>query len=113
MAAPPDDTIVVGISADVLRYPPGSPSDDGYNAIAGENLQYAGPGQTTMLDIGVTDITNCGLPVKSDASGKATPMLVAGTTAEWVGALPWRTGVAGEVIPVQVLSPFRHFPALA
>lgn len=103
----------LGISSDWLRYPPNSPQDDGYIAVAGENLAYAGPGMTTNLDIGATDITNCGLPVKSDASGKGTPMLVAGTTAEWVGALPWRTGVAGEVIPVLVLSPFRHFPALS
>lgn len=101
-----------GISSDFTRYPPGSPSDDGYQAIAGENLAYAGPGQITNVDIGSTDITNCGLPIKSDSSGKATPMLTTGTTAEWVGALPMRTGVAGEVIPALVLSPFRHIPAL-
>lgn len=103
----------LGISGDFTRYPPGSPSDDGYCAVAGENLTYFAPGQSCNLDIGATDITDCGTPLKSDANGKGTPMLTTGTTAEWVGALPWRTGVAEETIPVYVLSPFRHFPALS
>lgn len=102
----------LGISQDWTRFPPGSAADDGYIAIAGEPLPYAGPGMTTNLDIGAT-CANCTVPVKSDGSGKGTPMLLTGTTAEWVGALLWRTAVADEVVPVLVLSPFRHFPALS
>lgn len=103
----------LGISKNWLRYPPGSPSDDGFIAVAGENLAYAGPLETTELDIGSTAITDCGTPLKSDANGLGTPMLTTGTTAEWVGALPWRTCAASETIPVLVLSPFRQFPALS
>lgn len=102
----------LGISQNWTRFPPGSAADDGFVAVAGENLAYAGPNMTADLYLGAT-CANCTIPVKSDGSGKGTPMLTTGTTAEWVGALLWRTGVTDEIVPVLVLSPFRHFPALA
>ena len=90
----------LGISSDWLRYPPNSPQDDGYIAVAGENLAYAGPGMTTNLDIGATDITNCGLPVKSDASGKG---VVTTTDKDAAGAIARQAGVSGDIIEVDVI----------
>lgn len=106
---------LVGISADFTRFPPGSPQDDGYVAIANEALPYHGPMEICNLDIGSTAVTDCAIPLTSDSDGKGLPVSFAAgqTTGTWVGAVPMRTCAASETIPVLVLSPSYFFPALA
>lgn len=93
---------IFGISYDKTRFPPNSPSDDTFNAIAGEALSYHGPGEIANLDLGgnVTDLT---VALTSDASGKG----IAASAGNWVGAYPLKLGSTGDTIPVWIIPPAK------
>lgn len=117
--APDASTPVAGVSEAWKRFPPNSPSDDGFIAIAGEDLPYHGPLQRAQVLLGtaVTDMTKP-LVAYTDGTygaGAAKPASFAGgqTTGIWLAAIPERLGVAGEIIPVLVLSPTFCHPALS
>lgn len=102
---------LLGISEAWTRFPPGSPADDGYIAIAGEPLSYRGPGQIALLEIGSTAVTVPNVLLTTDTNGRGTPLApVAGTVTQY-GAVALRAAAAAsgsvyESIPVYILSPF-------
>ena len=92
---------VCGISHVGVRNVPGSSLglDDGYHAIAGENCGVHEPPESwVLLELGGT-VTR-GDYLKSDGSGKG---VAATTDKDAYGARALRSGVSGELIPVQVI----------
>lgn len=96
--------ILVGVSFDATRYPPGSPADDGYLAIAGEQCPAHTAGHICNLDIGGT-VSNAGVLLTSDANGKGIAQAPADGTTCYYGAMARQTGVSGDTIKVVVLAP--------
>jgi hypothetical protein len=86
-----------GISQPGTRNTPYSSLDDGFAAIAGENLTIFGPNMQCLLELGGTVTLNQRL--KSDLNGKGIA-----TTADGdeYGALAMMAGAAGDLIEVQV-----------
>lgn len=97
--------MIVGISANTTRFPPGSPADDGYCAVSGEPVPYHGIGHICDLDIGGT-VSNAGVFLSADSSGKGVSTALADGTEQFYGALALETGVDGDTIRVYVISPF-------
>ena len=93
---------IVGVSSDGTRGPGGV--DDTYVAIATEPVPYRGPLQIANLMLGGT-VTNMGVPLASDASGRGVATAPADGTTTWYGAIALQSGVANDVIPVYVLPP--------
>jgi hypothetical protein len=96
--------IIVGISESWRRHPPGSPSDDGFIAIAGESLSYRGPGTIARLKLGGT-VSNAGILLTTDGSGQGIAQAPADGTTAYYGAMAMDTGVSGDFIRVVVLAP--------
>ena len=97
--------IIVGVSGRNVRYAPGSPGDDGYNAIAGETLDGAATaGMEAELKIGGT-VDNWGQLLTTDSSGLGIAGDPTDGTVKWFGALALGTGVSGDFINVWVLPP--------
>lgn len=97
--------IIVGVSGRNVRYAPGSPGDDGFNVIAGEELNDArGPFQEATLKLGGT-VNNQGQLLTTDASGQGIAADPTNGTVTWFGALALQQGVSGDFIPVFVLAP--------
>lgn len=87
---------IYGISQPGTRNTPYSSLDDGYAAIAGENLLvYGAPGARCLLELGGT-VTR-GDRLKSDTNGKGTT-----ATTEEYGAVALASGVSGQLIEVQI-----------
>jgi len=88
---------VIGVSQQGTRRTPYSSLDDGYAAIAGEDLMVYTQGAECWLELGGT-VAN-GDRLKSDANGKG----VATTTDrdEW-GAVAMQAGASGKLIKVRV-----------
>lgn len=95
--------MVFGISQEGTRNIPYSTLDDGFAAIAGENLRIYGPGDNgMMLELGGT--VAVGDRLKSDANGKG----VATTTAnDEVGAIALAAGASGDLVPVNPVYPTK------
>ncbi len=92
---------IFGISQEGSRRTPYGGLDDGYAAIAGENVRIYGPGDgLCMLQLGGT--VTIGDRLKSDASGFG---VVTTTNLDEWGAIAHASGVSGELIPVQVTFP--------
>lgn len=87
---------IYGISQKTTRRTPYGALDDGYAAIAGENVGVHGIGEECLLEAGGTVAP--GDRLKSDASGKG----VATTTNldEW-GAICLQAGTAGKLVRVE------------
>ena len=96
--------VMLGVSNDATRYPPGSPADDGFVAIAGEPLPYYGPGMMCRLDIGGTVDGSTGWLLTSDGSGKGLATAPANGVSNFYGAYALETGVSGDNIRVVVLA---------
>lgn len=106
-------TPIIGVSYNKLRFPPNSPSDDGFNAIAGEHVSYHTAGEIALVDAGA-NITDLTVAVTSDNNGKATPVVMVSDTAlTWVGGLPMDLVNSGEQVWVMILSPFAFHPTLS
>ena len=97
--------LLIGVSSDATRYPPGSPADDGFVAIAGEPLPYHGPGHMCQLDLGGTVDGTTGWLLTSDGSGLGVATAPSDGTTRYYGALALRSGISGDTIDVVVLAP--------
>lgn len=88
---------IFGVSQAGSRRTPYSSLDDGYAAIAGEDLSITGPPDQCLLELGGT--VSPGDRLKADTDGKG----VATTTDhdEW-GAIALVAGTSGKLINVQV-----------
>ena len=94
---------IYGISQAGTRNTPYSTLDDGFAAIAGENLKIFGPpDKEIMLELGGTVVR--GDRLKSDASGRGLATVIA---LDEVGAIAAASGVLGELIPVQCIPPAK------
>jgi hypothetical protein len=98
---------IFGVSQKGVRNPPFSDGnfniDDGYAAIAGGQLNVYGPGEHGMeilVEAGGTITRRDRL--KSGALGVA---LTTVTDKDEVGAIALRSGVLGDLIPVQLIFP--------
>lgn len=94
---------IYGVSGKNTRFPPGSPSDDGFHAIAGEQLTVHGPGQICSLKLGSTAVTDLTVPLTTDGSGQGLPQAPANATTCYYGAIPLTLGAASDTIAVFVL----------
>lgn len=87
---------IVGISGPGTRNPPYSSLDDGYHAIAGENVQILRPPlKEAALRLGGT--VTAGDLLTSDGSGYG----ITATTGQYVGARAIQSGVSGQIVTVQ------------
>jgi hypothetical protein len=92
---------IFGISQQGTRNTPYGSLDDGYAAIAGENLQIYGPGDDgAVLELGGT--VAAGDRLKSDANGKGVTTV---TNLDEVGAVAMVAGTSGQLVPVQPIYP--------
>lgn len=99
--------LLVGISADWTKYPPGSVSDtaiSGLHAQTGDQVSYHGPLQMCLLELGGT-VSDPRIPLTSDADGKGVATAPSDGTTVYYGALPLEAGVSGDKIKVWVLPP--------
>ncbi len=92
---------IYGISQEGTRNTPYSTLDDGYAAIAGENIRiYGPPAKDVLLVLGGT--VAAGDRLKSDADGKGVTTV---TNLDEYGAIAMVDGVLNDVIPVQCVPP--------
>lgn len=89
---------IYGISQAGTREPPYGALDDGYAAIAGENLMIYGPGsdKDVFLELGAT--VSPGDTLCADSSGRGVKVTADVT---WVGAIAQQGGILGQLIKVQ------------
>lgn len=97
--------VIFGVSQPSTRRTPYSSLDDGYAAIDGEDLDVYGVGERPMLELGAT--VTAGARLKSDASGKGTPVT---SNNDEYGAVAQVAGVSGELIEVLVV-PYGQYGA--
>ncbi len=88
----------LGISQPGTRRTPYSGLDDGFAAIAGEDLQVFGVGERPMLELGGT--VAFGDRLKSGALGVG---VVTTTNLDEWGAIALAAGVSGQLIQVEVV----------
>lgn len=100
---------ILGLSYEETRYPPNSPADDGFVAIAGEPLPLLGPGQVGNVVLGDTVAAND--PCTTDNQGRAIPVDTTATTKIWVAGFALVAGVVGDKVPFYVTSPFYQLVA--
>lgn len=93
---------IIGVSQEGSRRAPGTPWDDGYAAIAGEDLKVYCQGAECLLELGGTVAP--GDRLKSDSSGKG--VVTTTDQNEW-GAIAMTAGVSGQLIKVRV-DPFKQ-----
>ena len=97
-AASTNSVRLVGISGPGTRYPPWSALDDGFHAVAGENVEvFQPPMKEAYLQLGGTVAAGDLLTSDSDGQG------VTGTTGQQTGARARQAGVSGQSILVQPL----------
>lgn len=96
---------IYGISGAGVRNAPWSEIDDGYAAIAGENLQIWGfPEKDVLLELG-TGGAAVGDLLKSDSDGTG---IVTTTSGQEVGARCEQAGSAGDFVRVTLISPTQY-----
>lgn len=91
----------IGISGNWTHYPPGTPSDDTFQATSGEFPEIMGMGCITPLLCGTGWTT--GLFLKPDSNGAGAPVTV--PASDIAGAIALDTANAGEFGRVYVLPP--------
>lgn len=96
--------LILGVSTEATRNAPGGPADDGYCAIAGEPLTYRGPGQIANLTLGGT-VSSANTLLTTDSDGKGIAVDDTSDAKIFVAAIALQPGVAGDKVPVYVLSP--------
>ena len=87
-----------GICQPDTRRTPYSTLDDGYAAIAGEDVKVFSVGEVCLLELVAT--VSPGDRLKSDTNGKGTPV---GSNNDEYGAIALVAGVSGQLIMVQVV----------
>lgn len=96
--------IIVGVSFNATRFPPESPADDGFLAIAGEQCPAHTAGHICLLDLGGT-VSNAGVLLTTDGNGKGIAQAPSDGTTCYYGAIARETGVSGDAVKVVVLAP--------
>lgn len=95
-------TVIFGISQAEERQPPYTGLQDGYCAISGETFKvFTFPDKEVYLEIG-TGGCNPGDFLKADANGCG---ITTTTNLDNVGARAKQSGIAGDRVPVDLLSP--------
>lgn len=94
---------IIGVSQEGSRRAPGSDSDDGYCAKAGENVKVYGPGSRCLLALGGTVTIDDRLECDSDGAGVTTT-----TDNEAIFARALQSGVSGQQIMVEVIVAARY-----
>ncbi len=95
---------VYGISQPGTRNPPYPLLDDGFAAIAGENLFiYGPPDKDVMLELGGT-VTQ-GDSLTSDSSGRG---ITTTSTGNFIGAIAMANGTIGQLIPVECVPSTKY-----
>jgi len=89
---------IYGISQPGERNLPFTGLQDGFAAIAGENLRIYGPGEDKDVLLRLGGTVAPGDRLKSDASGFG---VITTTPADEVGAIAQQVGVSGQIIAVQ------------
>ncbi len=89
---------IYGISQMGTRRTPYASLDDGYAAIAGEDLEIFGIGEVCPLELVAT--VTAGARLKSDSAGKGLPVT---SNNDEYGAIALVAGVSGQLIMVQVV----------
>ena len=86
----------IGVAQEGTRRAPGTGDDDGFAAIAGENIEVLGPGSGTAR-VQLTGTSTRGDAITSDANGLGTT-----TTTEGDCIIGWalQSGVAADVVRV-------------
>jgi hypothetical protein len=92
--------LILGVSQEGPRLPPGIYGADALAAVSGEQLRVYGIGETCMLEVG--DSVSAGRYLKSDADGKGVHLATGTGTLQYYGAISLENGAAGEKIRVQV-----------
>lgn len=92
-----------GISQSGTRRAPQTGIDDGYCAIAGENLQVFEPGDVCWLEAGGTIAIDDFLTPDADGCGVATT-----SDNALVGAKALQAGATGQLLKVQVIQSTRY-----
>lgn len=87
---------LIGVSQRGTRNTPYSTLEDGFCAIAGEDLQIYGPEETCLLELGGT--VAAGDRLKADANGKG----VTAASGDEYGAIAGQAGTSGKLIEVVV-----------
>lgn len=107
------NAIVCGIAGESSRLAPlENYVTTNYHAIAGEPIRLHPEGDTDVL-LEMVATCSAGDRLKSDASGKGTPILTTGTTIQHFGAIAEEAcGIAGQKIKVRVFIGSER-PALA
>lgn len=96
---------IYGVAFHGTRNAPYTGLDDGYLAIAGEELAIWGFGQGPGILLALGGTVTQGDRLKADADGRG----VKTTTAnDEIGAYALVSGVALDVIPVMVIGPMRY-----
>jgi hypothetical protein len=96
---------VFGVSQQGTRRTPYGALDDGYAAIAGEDISVYGAHEVCMLELGGTVTRGDRLKADSDGKGVATS-----TDHDEYGAVARVSGVSGQLIPVEV-TPYGQISA--
>jgi len=97
-----------GISQKATRFAPFPGLDDGYCAIAGENLLiYTFPDKEVYANIGVGGCTPRSF-LKPGTNGTLVISTGAASPGEWVIAIARGTGNAGDLVPVDMVAPFLY-----
>ena len=89
-----------GVSQEGTRRTPYGALDDGYAAIAGEDLEVFGAGSECRLEAGGTVAP--GDRLKSDASGRGVATT---TNLDEYGAVALQAGTVGKLVRVEVVHP--------
>lgn len=96
---------IYGVSQQGVRNAPLAGWDDGYAAIAGENLMIFGfPEKDVRLELGTGGAT-VGALLKSDANGCG---VITTSTGDEVGARAEEAGSVGDFIRVTLISPTQY-----
>jgi len=95
---------VAGISGVGTRYPPYANLDDGFLAVAGENVHVYIPGEDLEAQLELGGTVAAGDYLKSDTNGKGVTAAVDG---DEVGGRALMAGTSGQIITVQPLALMR------
>lgn len=92
---------VIGVSGEGVRRAPGTGSDDGFHAIAGEECEVFLAGEICLLEANAAVVP--GDPLESAADGQGDPVATTAASRRNIGAIALEdASAAGEKIKVLV-----------
>ena len=94
--------LILGVSERGTRGPARDVDGTTYLCIAGDPIPYRGPLQVASLMLGGT-VSDMGVPLTSDASGRGIAQAPADGTTTYYGAIALQPGIVGDIADVYVL----------